>query len=72
MVSPWVAVVQRVFQLLSIAGGFISGIALDIAQEKVEENSVKRAIQLRDIVTSLAWPCTDCLPIVYHAVQVHC
>ena len=67
-----VAVVQRVFQLLSIAGGFISGIALDIAQEKVEENSVKRAIQLRDIVTSLAWPCTDCLPIVYHAVQVHC
>ena len=47
------AVAQRIVQLTSIAGGFISGIAMDIARGKTEENSVKRAIQLRDIVTSL-------------------
>jgi aarF domain-containing kinase len=47
------ATAQRVLQLLGIAGGFISGIISDIALKKTEENSVKRAIQLRDIVTSL-------------------
>jgi hypothetical protein len=47
------AVVQRIVQLTTIAGGFIAGIAMDIARKKTEENSVKRAIQLRDIVTSL-------------------
>eukprot|EP00227_Mantoniella_beaufortii_P009287 CAMPEP_0197590926 /NCGR_PEP_ID=MMETSP1326-20131121/12300_1 /TAXON_ID=1155430 /ORGANISM="Genus nov. species nov., Strain RCC2288" /LENGTH=661 /DNA_ID=CAMNT_0043156237 /DNA_START=100 /DNA_END=2082 /DNA_ORIENTATION=- len=47
------AVAQRIFQLLGIAGTFIGGISLDIYQKKVEENSVKRAIQLREIVTSL-------------------
>lgn len=47
------ATTQRVVQLLGIAGGFISGVISDIALKKTEENSVKRAIQLRDIVTSL-------------------
>ena len=47
------ATAQRVVQLLGIAGGFISGVVSDIALKKTEENSVKRAIQLRDIVTSL-------------------
>jgi aarF domain-containing kinase len=47
------ATAQRVVQLLSIAGGFITGIVSDIVLKKTEENSVKRAIQLRDIVTSL-------------------
>ena len=47
------AVAQRIVQLSGIAGGFITGIVSDIVQKKTEENSVKRAIQLRDIVTSL-------------------
>ena len=47
------AVTQRVVQLLSIAGGFISGILSDIVMKRTEQNSVKRAIQLRDIVTSM-------------------
>ena len=47
------AVTQRIVQLLSIAGGFITGIVSDIARGETEKNSVKRAIQLRDIVTSL-------------------
>jgi aarF domain-containing kinase len=47
------AVAQRIVQLTTIGGGFISGIVYDIARKKTEENSVKRAIQLRDIVTSL-------------------
>ena len=47
------ATAQRVLQLLGIAGGFISGIVSDVVLKKTEENSVKRAIQLRDIVTSL-------------------
>lgn len=47
------AVTQRIFQLVGIGGGFIAGIVSDIVQKKTEENSVKRAIQLRDIVTSL-------------------
>eukprot|EP00898_Chlorokybus_atmophyticus_P004347 jgi/Chlat1/4913/Chrsp31S04834 len=47
------AVTTRIFQLLSIAGGFLSGIAWDIVRGKVQENEVKRAVQLREIVTSL-------------------
>ena len=47
------ATAQRIAQLLGIAGGFISGVVSDIVLKKTEENSVKRAIQLRDIVTSL-------------------
>ena len=47
------AVAQRIVQLLSIAGGFITGIVSDIVRGETEKNSVKRAIQLREIVTSL-------------------
>ena len=47
------AVAQRILQLLSIAGGFITGIVSDIVRGETEKNSVKRAIQLREIVTSL-------------------
>ena len=47
------AVVQRALQLVSIGGGFISGLIADFITKKTEENSVERAIQLREIVTSL-------------------
>ncbi|KAI5072142.1 hypothetical protein GOP47_0012248 [Adiantum capillus-veneris] len=47
------AVITRVVQLLSVSGGFLSGIASDILSNKLKENEVARAIELRDIVTSL-------------------
>ena len=47
------AVAQRVAQLATIGGSFITGLVTDFVTKKVEENSVKRAIQLREIVTSL-------------------
>ncbi|KAH7416531.1 hypothetical protein KP509_14G095700 [Ceratopteris richardii] len=47
------AVFTRVMQLLSVAGGFLSGIASDILSKKLKENEVARAIELREIVTSL-------------------
>uniref|UniRef100_A0A0D6R6K3 Protein kinase domain-containing protein n=1 Tax=Araucaria cunninghamii TaxID=56994 RepID=A0A0D6R6K3_ARACU len=47
------AVVTRIAQLLSVAGGFLSHIALDIITDKLKENEVARAIELREIVTSL-------------------
>lgn len=47
------AVATRIVQLLSVAGGFLSRIAWDIVNKKVKENEVARAIELRDIVTSL-------------------
>ena len=47
------AVAQRVAQLATIGGSFITGTVTDFATKSVEENSVKRAIQLREIVTSL-------------------
>lgn len=47
------AVFTRVVQLLTVAGGFLSGIASDIITKKLKENEVTRAIELRDIVTSL-------------------
>ncbi|MCO5548972.1 hypothetical protein L7F22_002436 [Adiantum nelumboides] len=47
------AVITRIVQLLSVAGGFLSGIASDILSKKLKENEVARAIELRDIVTSL-------------------
>eukprot|EP00897_Mesotaenium_endlicherianum_P003763 jgi/Mesen1/3414/ME000192S02579 len=47
------SVATRIFQLLSVAGGFLSRIAGDIIFKKVKENEVKRAIELREIVTSL-------------------
>lgn len=47
------AVTQRIFQLLTVSGGFLTSIAFDIFQDKVKANEVKRAAELRDIVTSL-------------------
>ena len=47
------AVAQRIVQLLGVAGGFLGGVALDVILKRVKENEVKRAIQLREIVTSL-------------------
>ncbi|KAM0920451.1 hypothetical protein ACQ4PT_007507 [Festuca glaucescens] len=47
------AVATRVVQLLSVAGGFISGIISDLIGDKIKENEVTRAIELREIVTSL-------------------
>ncbi|CAL1354437.1 unnamed protein product [Linum trigynum] len=47
------AVATRIVQLLSVAGGFLSRIAWDVINNKVNENQVTRAIELREIVTSL-------------------
>ncbi|XP_057959157.1 uncharacterized protein LOC131151772 [Malania oleifera] len=47
------AVATRIIQLLSVAGGFLSRLAWDVINKKVEENEVARAIELREIVTSL-------------------
>ncbi|XP_024019751.1 uncharacterized protein LOC21402847 [Morus notabilis] len=47
------AVATRIVQLLSVAGGFLSRIGLDVINKKVKENEVARAIELREIVTSL-------------------
>ena len=48
-----VAVFSRMVQLLSIAGGFLGGVGMDFLSGKSKENEVKRAIQLRNIMTSL-------------------
>eukprot|EP00252_Welwitschia_mirabilis_P024546 TRINITY_DN7324_c0_g1_i1.p1 TRINITY_DN7324_c0_g1~~TRINITY_DN7324_c0_g1_i1.p1 ORF type:complete len:797 (+),score=157.28 TRINITY_DN7324_c0_g1_i1:88-2478(+) len=47
------AVLTRIIQLLSVAGSFISHLAWDILNNKLKENEVARAIELREIVTSL-------------------
>ncbi|XP_042384423.1 uncharacterized protein sll0005-like [Zingiber officinale] len=47
------AVATRIVQLLSVAGGFLSHIASDLINKKIKENEVARAIELREIVTSL-------------------
>eukprot|EP00249_Psilotum_nudum_P018128 c26650_g1_i1 orf=156-2624(+) len=47
------AVFTRIAQLLAVAGGFLSHIAWDVVTKKVKENEVARAIELREIVTSL-------------------
>ncbi|KAJ6826825.1 uncharacterized protein M6B38_369305 [Iris pallida] len=47
------AVATRIVQLLSVAGGFLSHLAWDLITKKVKENEVARAIELREIVTSL-------------------
>ncbi|KAG4997142.1 hypothetical protein JHK85_028581 [Glycine max] len=47
------SVATRIVQLLSVAGGFLSRIAWDVINKKVKENEVARAIELREIVTSL-------------------
>lgn len=47
------AVATRIVQLLSVAGGFLSHIISDLINKKIKENEVARAIELREIVTSL-------------------
>ncbi|ONK79582.1 uncharacterized protein A4U43_C01F7840 [Asparagus officinalis] len=47
------AVATRIVQLLSVAGGFLSHLISDLINKKVKENEVARAIELREIVTSL-------------------
>ncbi|KAK4356877.1 hypothetical protein RND71_022487 [Anisodus tanguticus] len=47
------AVATRIAQLTSVAGGFLSRLAWDVINKKVKENEVARAIELREIVTSL-------------------
>jgi aarF domain-containing kinase len=47
------AVATRIVQLMSVAGGFLSRLAWDVIKKKVKENEVARAIELREIVTSL-------------------
>lgn len=47
------AVATRIIQLLSVAGGFISNLIIDLINNKLKENEVARAIELREIVTSL-------------------
>ncbi|XP_061991367.1 uncharacterized protein LOC133709591 [Rosa rugosa] len=47
------AVVTRVIQLLSVTGGFLSRLAGDFINKKIKENEVARAIEIREIVTSL-------------------
>ncbi|OMO53057.1 hypothetical protein CCACVL1_28908 [Corchorus capsularis] len=47
------AVATRIIQLLSVAGGFLSRLGMDVINKKVKENEVARAIELREIVTSL-------------------
>ncbi|KAL9237822.1 hypothetical protein vseg_012325 [Gypsophila vaccaria] len=47
------AVATRIIQLLSVAGGFLSHLLWDVINKKVKENEVARAIELREIVTSL-------------------
>eukprot|EP00899_Mesostigma_viride_P001976 jgi/Mesvir1/1177/Mv17674-RA.1 len=45
-------VAKRVFQLVTTGWSFLSGVAWDIITDKLQENEVKRAVELREIVTS--------------------
>ncbi|XP_057772160.1 uncharacterized protein LOC130991783 [Salvia miltiorrhiza] len=47
------AVATRIVQLTSVAGGFLSRLLWDLINNKIKENEVARAIELREIVTSL-------------------
>ncbi|KAK9787007.1 hypothetical protein WJX73_009983 [Symbiochloris irregularis] len=48
-----VAVVTRVAQLLNISWGFLSKLGVDALRGRLQQNEVARAIELRNIVTSL-------------------
>ena len=48
-----VAVARRITQLMGIAGGFLSKFAFDLARGRLRETEVQRAIDLRNILTSL-------------------
>lgn len=47
------AVRKRLLQIFGISSGFLFQLALDAATNKLVENDVKRAAQLREIITSL-------------------
>lgn len=47
------AVATRIVQLLSVAGGFLSRLTSDFINKRIKENEVMRAIELREIITSL-------------------
>ncbi|XP_026400957.1 uncharacterized protein LOC113296820 [Papaver somniferum] len=47
------SVATRIVQLTSVAGGFLSRLLWDVITKKVKENEVARAIEIREIVTSL-------------------
>lgn len=47
------AVQKRLAQILSISSGFLLQVGIDAARGKLKENEVKRAAQLREIITSL-------------------
>jgi aarF domain-containing kinase len=48
-----VSVIKRIIQLGYISSNFVAGLLWDFATGQVKRNEVKRAIQIRDIVTSL-------------------
>ncbi|PSC74356.1 putative aarF domain-containing kinase chloroplastic [Micractinium conductrix] len=48
-----VSVFTRIIQLLSISSGFLSSFAVDYFKGDLSKNEVKRAIELRNIMTSL-------------------
>lgn len=48
-----VSLVRRVLQLLGISGSFLGKLALDAVTGKLKAHEVDRAIELRNIVTSL-------------------
>lgn len=48
-----VSIIQRCLQLVGIAGGFLSRLAYDAASGRLGETEVARAIDLRNIMTSL-------------------
>ncbi|KAI3957076.1 hypothetical protein MKW92_016140 [Papaver armeniacum] len=47
------SVATRIVQLTSVAGGFLSRLLWDVITKKVKQNEVARAIEIREIVTSL-------------------
>ncbi|CAI6007529.1 unnamed protein product [Closterium sp. NIES-65] len=47
------AIFSRIVQLLAVSGDFLTKVAADIVTKKLKENEVKRAMELREIVTSL-------------------
>jgi len=46
-------VATRIIQLVFVAGGFLSHLIGDLISKKIKENEVARAIELREIVTTL-------------------
>ncbi|CAI7795538.1 unnamed protein product, partial [Closterium sp. NIES-54] len=47
------AIFSRILQLLAVSGDFLTKVAADIVTKRLKENEVKRAMELREIVTSL-------------------